>query len=100
MTATLPARRPNTNGTKRRPVRIEVDRHALVGSVMDWQALAAAAVDANAAAWQTTLRLPEGVWRDEMQAAHLHAHEALKALLVELRMAAGRLDGITPHAEA
>lgn len=92
MTVAAPVR-TNGHAPSRRPVRMEIDRHELVGRVMDQIALAEEAIDANAAAWQTTLRLPEGIWRDEMQAAHLYAHARLKALLKELRMSAGRYDG-------
>jgi hypothetical protein len=87
-------RYPNGVGN-RKTVLISVERSELVGRLMDHIALAEEAVDANATAWQTTLRLPEGIWRDEMQAAHMHGHNRLKTLLAELRMAAGRYDGLS-----
>lgn len=76
---------------------VEIERHELVGLVMDAQALASAAIDANGYSLQTVLRLPSGPWRQEMQAAHHDTHKALVALLKELRMAAGRYDGVTPR---
>lgn len=90
MTATVTPIRPSTNG--RRPIVLEVPQAELVGNLCDWQALAEEAVDANGAALQTTLRLPAGPWRDELQAAHIYAHDRLKALLTELRFAAGIYD--------
>lgn len=99
MTASLSTRAAaaaaNGNGT-RRPVRVEIDRHELVGFVMDAQALAVAAIEANGYSLQTVQRLPAGPWRQEMSTAHHDTHKALTDLLAELRMAAGRWDGITP----
>lgn len=84
---------PITSAPSRRPVRVEIDRHELVGALMDQIALAEEAVDANGASLQQVLRLPVGPWRQEMQLAHIHTHDRLVALLAELRMAAGRFDG-------
>lgn len=86
-----------TNGT-RRPVVIEVERHELVGRLMDEQALAVEAIEANGAALQLVLRLPPGPWRDELQRCHHDAHERLVALLASVRLATGvyeatRIDG-------
>lgn len=81
----------------RRRVRIEVDRHELVGGLMDAQALAEEAIDANGASLEVVLRLPPGPWRDELQRAHIAAHDALKALLKQARLMAGTYDGL-PHA--
>lgn len=72
---------------------IEVERHELVGRLMDLQSLAAEAIDANGASLQTVLRLPPGPWRTEMQMAHIATHEALVKLIAEVRMATGRYDG-------
>ena len=56
MTATAPVR---TNGA-RRPVRMEVDRHELVGLCMDLETLASEAIAANGYSLQTVMRLPPG----------------------------------------
>jgi hypothetical protein len=74
-------------------LKLLVPQHELVGDVMDWQALAEEAIDANGASLETVLRLPPGPWRDELQRAHHYAHDRLLALLIELRMAAGKYDG-------
>lgn len=79
--------------SRRRPVHISVPRHELVGRVMDQIALAEEAVVANGASLEQVLRLPAGPWRQELQIAHHATHDALVALLVELRMSAGRYDG-------
>jgi hypothetical protein len=87
--ATAPAR---TNG-HRRPVRLEVDRHELVGQVLDWQALAAEALLTNGAA----LALLDGFPRDALVYEAIRAthdtHARLMQLLADLRAAAGDLDG-------
>ncbi len=98
MTATLPARTHTNGSAPRRPVLLEIPRSELVGSVMDWQCLAIAAIEANGASLPTVLRLPAGPWRDEMSIAHHATHDRLVALLAELRMAAGRYDGRPPGA--
>lgn len=84
-----------TNGRKPGgPARtLTVPQAEIVGAVMDWQALAEEARDANGTSLQTVLRLPAGPWRDEMQAAHHFTHERLTALLRALRTAAGHYDG-------
>lgn len=94
MTATLVARKPTTNG-HRRPVQIAVDRHQLVGDLMDWQTLAREAMYANGAA----LQIINGFERDalvyEAIAATHDAHARLSRLVAVLRLAAGQLDGRT-----
>lgn len=77
----------------RRPVRIEVERHQLVGDLLDWQALAQEARDANGAA----LQILDGFERDAavyeaIRCTH-DVHARLMQLLIDLRVAAGRLDG-------
>lgn len=84
---------PIEQARNRRPVRVEIDCHKLVGELMEQQCLAIAAIEANGASLQQVLRLPAGPWRDEMSLAHHATHDALVALLSELRMAAGRYDG-------
>lgn len=83
----------NGHAPRRRPVRVEIDRHALVGQLMDQISLAEEARDANGASLQTVLRLPPGPWRQEMQAAHHFTHDRLTRLLSALREAAGTYDG-------
>ena len=90
MTATVT--RLATNG-HRRPVRMEVDQHELVGLCMDLETLATEAITANGYSLQTVLRLPAGTWRTEMQTAHIDTHDRLVRLLNAARLAAGRYDG-------
>ncbi len=91
MTATVAPIRPSTNGT-RRPVRIEVNQHELVGMCMDLETLATEAITANGYALQTVLGLLPGVIRSEAQRALIDTHERLVRLLDEARLAAGRYD--------
>jgi hypothetical protein len=81
-----------TNG-HRRPVRLEIDRHQLVGQVLDWQALAAEALVTNGAA----LAILDGFPRDALVYEAIRAthdtHARLMQLLADLRAAAGDLDG-------
>jgi hypothetical protein len=92
MTALVRPPTTATNGN-RRPVRIEVDRHELVGRVMDWEALTFEALDANGA----TMLLLSHLSRDgvvyEAIAATQDTHERLFRLLNELKAIARELDG-------
>lgn len=88
---------PTINARRPRMHQVTVDRHALVGDLMDLEALAREAVHANGCSLATVLRLPAGPWRDEMQAAHHATHDALVALYNAARMAAGRYDHTNGH---
>lgn len=83
-----------TNG-RRRPVLIEVDRHAVVGSLMDWQALAQEALFANGAALQILTGLERDALVYEAIRATHDTHARLTRLLADLRKQAGALDGRT-----
>lgn len=80
----------------RRPTRVAVDRHELVGELIDYQTLANDAMSANGAGLQMALRLPEGVWRSELQRTHHDVHDALVQLIARLRAAAGDYDRRDP----
>jgi hypothetical protein len=83
--------KPATNG-HRRPVRIEVERHQLVGDLMDWQALAQEARDANGAALSIINRFErDAAVYEAMRCMHA-THNNLAQLLAHLRAAAGLLD--------
>jgi hypothetical protein len=92
MTATAPPNvKPATNG-HRQPVLIEVPRHELVGALMDWQALAQEAMDANGAALQILTRLvPDAVIYEAIRNTH-DTHARLMQLLLHLRASAGLFD--------
>lgn len=97
MTATATAPIPIERApSRRRPVVIEITKAELVGDLMNAQARATTAIDANGFALEQVLRLPAGPWRSELQAAHIAAHDALVALLVELRLRTGIYEGIRP----
>jgi hypothetical protein len=83
---------PATSAT-RRPVRVVFERHQLVGTVMDSQALASEAMQANG----TVLTILNGFDRDAavyeaIRSVH-ETHARLMQLLIELRALAGKLDG-------
>jgi hypothetical protein len=85
---------PSRNGKRGGPRHVvTVERHALVGDLLDWQALVREALDANGYSLQTVLRLPAGPWRSEMQAAHIDIHDRLNNLLARLRTASATYDG-------
>lgn len=87
-----------TNGkhAQPRPVRILVDRHQVVGQVMDWQAMAQEAMYANGAALQILIRLDgDPLVYEAVRATH-DTHARLSRLISELRKAAGELDGSDP----
>jgi len=92
MTATVARPKAPTNG-QRRPVRIEVERHQLVGDLMDWQALATEAMYANGAALQILTHVDKDAAVYEAIRSVHDTHARLMQLLVHLRAAAGRLDG-------
>jgi DNA-binding FadR family transcriptional regulator len=95
MTVALTARKPATNG-HRRPTQVTVDRHALVGHVLDWQALTCEAMDANGTALQILCGLErDAAVYEAMRATH-DTHARLMQLLTDLRAAAHELDNPTP----
>ncbi len=80
---------------QRRPVRVIFERHLLVGSVMDGQALALEAMEANGA----VLTILNSFDRDAavyeaIRSTH-EVHANLMQLLIDLRALAGQLDGLT-----
>ena len=91
----------NGNGhAARRPVRMEVDRHELVGQMLDFETLAHEALDEYGYALQSVCRLPAGPMAFEARDALKALYPRLTRLLNEARLAAGRYDGVTPHIEA
>ena len=97
MTVVVEARPAARNGKRGGPPeRITLPRAELVGNLMDLQVLAEEAIDANGASLQQVMRMPAGPWRDEMQRAHIAAHQSMKRLLIRARLGAGRYDGVRP----
>lgn len=95
MTATLPARpttTPTNGNGSRRPVRIEIEQHELVGLCMDGDTLASEAAYANGATLQLLLTLPRDAAIEQAIVATHEAHEKLMALIRRMRTAAGHYD--------
>jgi DNA-binding FadR family transcriptional regulator len=89
---TAPTRFTSVTNGHRRPVVIEVERHQLVGDLMDWQALAQEAMYANGAALQILTRLePDAAVYEAIRATH-DTHARLMQLLIHLRAIAGLFD--------
>ena len=91
MTATAARVKPATNG-HRRPALIEVQKHELVGDILDWQALAQEAMYANGAALQILTHVePDVAIYEAIRATH-DTHARLMQLLLHLRASAGLFD--------
>lgn len=88
----MTAAAPIPIASRRRPTRVLIDRHELVGALLDWQALTQDAMVANGAALQLLMRQAPGASRDEAIRATHETHTALSGLLASLRRAAGDYD--------
>lgn len=85
--AELPKRRRHNP-----PQLVALERHAIVGAVMDSIARVQDSIFANGAAIQLLRRMRPGPERNEALRAACDTHVVLSALLAELRAQVGELD--------
>lgn len=93
--AVMPAPGAPSNG-RRRPVRIDISRSELVGTLLDLETLATEAIVANGRAVRAVLELLPSAHRSEAQRDLIRSHERLVKLLNTARLEAGRYDGVRP----